>query len=72
MRTKKSRQQKAKRILQLTSKRMLAKLLYMQPKDLENWSFNNRDICEEIRERYERNIKADRLTRSYDLASIVA
>lgn len=51
---------------------MLAKLLYMQPDQLKNWSFNNRDICENIREVYERNCKSDRLTRNYDLASIVA
>ena len=69
---KRSRQSKANRVLQLSAKRMLAKLLGMRPSELKGWSFSNRDICEEIRERYERHcLKADRLIRNYDLASIV-
>jgi hypothetical protein len=51
---------------------MLAKLLDMKPRDLKDWSFSSRDICEEIRDMYERKcLRQDRLIRNYDLASIV-
>jgi len=72
MRVKKSRQQKARRILNLTARRMLAKLLAMKPVDLNPQAFDNTEFCEEVRDLYERNrLKSDRLIKNYDLASIV-
>jgi hypothetical protein len=72
MKTKKTRQQKAKRILNLTARRMLAKLLAMKPIDLNPRAFESYEFCEEVRDMYERNrFKADRLLKNYDLASIV-
>lgn len=69
---KRSRQAKANRVLQLAAKRMLARLLGMKPRELKDWAFSNREICEEIRDMYERKcLRADRLLRNYDLASIV-
>lgn len=72
MKQKRTRQQKAKRILNLTARRMLAKLLAMKPVDLNPRAFDNQDFCEEVRELYEKNkLRTDRLIKNYDLASIV-
>lgn len=70
--TKRTRQQKARRILNLTARRMLAKLLGMHPSDLNPQAFDSQDFCEEVRDLYERNkLRTDTLIKNYDLASIV-
>lgn len=65
---KKSRQKKAARIIILSSKRMALRLLIT----VSNNQLLNDDWCEKVRVLYERKYKLpDRLTRAYDLASLV-
>lgn len=65
---KKSRQKKAERVILLSSKRMALRLQI----PISSHQLTNEDWCERVRVLYERKYKLpDRLTRSYDLASLV-
>lgn len=69
------RQDKAKNIIIKASRRMLAKLFNLSPKAFEKekeYLFTDEEMCDAIRSLYGRTQKKpDRLTKAYDLASLV-
>ncbi len=72
--SKNRRQDNARKIIMLTSKRMLANLFQVTPKTFnkEITCFNDDELCSAIRVLYERKKQTpDRLTKAYDLASLV-
>jgi hypothetical protein len=74
MRRNKNRQQKAQRVIILASRRMMAKMLAINPNLIkESTFFSNEEVCAAIRELYEINNQQipDRLTKAYDLADLV-
>jgi len=74
MRRNKNRQEKAQRVIMLTSRRMMAKMLSVSPSLLRQTTlFANEEACSAIRELYEISNQQtpDRLTKAYDLADLV-
>lgn len=71
--TRNKRQEKAKRVIMISSRRMLSKLLDINPKDLRGKKIlENQEFCYAVREVYQQQHKQpDRLTRAYDLADLV-
>jgi hypothetical protein len=70
---KNKRQVKAEKVIMICSRRMISKVLGIDPKQInDNVLFNDEGACAMIRELYQINQKQpDRLTRAYDLADLV-
>lgn len=72
-RVKKSRQDKAKKVLRVMARRMMARLLGVRSVDLGMEPFQDLEFCHDVRDLYGRHMaRCDRLLRSFDLAGIVA
>ena len=68
-----SRQDKARKVIIITSRRMISNLLDLQPKALKGHKlFEDEGVCALIRDIYQINQKQpDRLSRAYDLADVI-
>jgi hypothetical protein len=68
-----SRQAKARKVIIITTRRMISNLLDLKPKTLKGHRlFEDAEACALIRDIYQiNNQQPDRLSRAYDLADVI-